>query len=250
MTYTTAAVVGAAGGVGVTRTTLETAVALAVDGADVAVFDAAYATQGLGDHLSGRLDPDLTTLLTDRSEAPLASGLVDFAVDPDRDPDVAGRVACCPTDAPFERIARAKTVAAARRLEERIEEAAATFDHVLVDVPPIAANQAVAAATTCERIALVVPPGDRGTDATGRLRARLADLGTAADVVAAVRTNESTVADVVLPTTESAVPACLADERYGRAVASFASRLLERDLHGVGDTSGLWSGVSERIRRR
>ena len=117
MTYTTAAFVGAAGGVGTTRTTLETAVALAVDGADVAVFDAAYATQGLGDHLSGRLDPDLTALLTDRAEAPLSSGLVDFAVDPDRDLDVVGRVACCPADAPFERLARAKTVAAARRLE-------------------------------------------------------------------------------------------------------------------------------------
>ena len=121
---------------------------------------------------------------------------------------------------------------------------------MLVDVPPIAANQAVAAATTCEQVALVVPPGDRGTDATGRLRERLADLGTAADVVAAVRTDESTVADVVLPTTESPAPACLADERYGRAVASLVSRLLERDVHGVGNASGLWSGVSERIRRQ
>jgi hypothetical protein len=69
-------------------------------------------------------------------------------------------------------------------------------------------------------------------------------------VVVAVRADESAVADVVLPTIESAVPACLADEHYGRAVASVVSRLLGRDVHGVGDPVGLWSGVSERIRRQ
>jgi cellulose biosynthesis protein BcsQ len=234
-----------AGGVGTTRTTLEAAVALATDGADVAVLDAAYATQGLGDYLPGRIDPDLTALVTDRAEESLSVGLVDL------DADVDGRVACCPVDAPFERLARAKRVEAARRFEGRIEEATATFDHVLVDVPPIAANQAVAAATTCERIGIVAPAGDRGADATARLRERLADLGTAADVLVATGdTDESGAADVVLPETEATLPACLTDERYGRAVGGFVAELVERDVAAVGGSNGLLGGVGGMFHRQ
>jgi Flp pilus assembly CpaE family ATPase len=43
---TTAALVGATGGAGTTRLTLETADLLAREGHAVAVFDAAFATQG------------------------------------------------------------------------------------------------------------------------------------------------------------------------------------------------------------
>ena len=245
MTYTTAALVGVAGGVGTTRTTLEAAVALAADGADVAVLDAAYATQGLGDYLTGRIDPDLTALVTDRAEEPLSAGLIDL------DAGTPGRVACCPVDAPFERLARAKRVEAARRFEERIEAATATFDHVLVDVPPVAANQAVAAVTTCERVGLVAPVGDRGADATARLRERLADLGTAADVLVATGgTDESGAADVVLPEAEVAVPGCLTSERYGRAVGKLVAELVERDVAAVGESNGLFGGVGEMFRRQ
>lgn len=257
MTYTTGALVGVVGGAGTTRTSLEVAVALAVDGADVAVLDAAYATQGLGDYLPGRLEPDLTALVTDRADDPLSAGLVDLDLDSDRergrDTETAGRVACCPADAPFERLARAKGVDAARRLEGRVEEAAAAFDHVLVDIPPVAANQAVAAATACERVGLVAPAGDRGADATGRLRERLADLGTSADVRATtwgVDADDHGDADVVLPRTEAPFPGCLADERYGRAVAAFATRLVDRDVAAVGRSGGLVDGVRERVRRR
>ncbi|WP_318568318.1 ParA family protein [Salinigranum marinum] len=245
MTYTTAALVGVAGGVGTTRTTLEVAVALAADGADVAVLDAAYATQGLGDYLPGRIDPDLTALVTDRAEESLSTGLADL------DAGTDGRVTCCPVDAPFERLARAKRVEAARRFEGRIEEATATFDHVLVDVPPIAANQAVAAATTCERVGAVAPVGDRGVDATARLRERLADLGTAADLLVATGgTDESGAADVVLPETETTVPGCLTDERYGRAIERLVAELVERDVAAVGESNGLLGGVGEVFRRQ
>lgn len=259
MTYTTGALVGVVGGAGTTRTTLEVAVALAVDGADVAVLDAAYATQGLGDYLPGQFEPDVTALVTGRTDEPLSAGLVDLDLDSHldregwRDAGTAGRVACCPADAPFERLARAKGVDAARRLEERIEEAAATFDHVLVDVPPVAANQAVAAATACERVGLVAPAGDRGADATGCLRDRLADLGTSADVRATtwgIDADEHGDAGVVLPTTEAPFPGCLADERYGRAVAALATQLVDRDVAAVGRPSGLIDGVRERVSRR
>jgi cellulose biosynthesis protein BcsQ len=241
MTYTTAALVGATGGAGTTRTTLEAAVVLAADDADVAVLDGAYATQGLGDYLSGSLDPDLTTLVTDGVDAPLSAGLVDL------EHDGPGRVACCPAAAPFERLARAKSVEAARRFEERIEEAAATFDHVLVDVPPIAANQAVAGATACERLGLVAPTGDRGADAVSRLRGRIDDIGATVDVVAVTRGADGRgAADVALPTTDTAFPAAVADEPYGRAVATLVGELLDREVTNVGGSGGLLG----RVRRR
>lgn len=244
MTTTTAAFVGVTGGAGTTRTTLEAAVVLAADGADVAVLDAAYATQGLGDVLSGRLDPDLTTLVTDRTDDPLSAGLVDLDV------ETPGRVVCCPVDAPFERVARAKSVEAAQAFERRIEEAAATVDHVLVDVPPIAANQAVAATTACERVCLVSPGGHRGSDATNRLHERVVDVGSAVDVVTVVDgSDDRGTADVLVPSTDSPFPASLADERYGQAVATLVSRVVDRDVTGVGGAGGLFSSVTERVRR-
>jgi cellulose biosynthesis protein BcsQ len=245
MTFTTAAVVGATGGAGTTRTTLEAAALLAADGTDVAVLDAAYATQGLGGYLDGRLEPDATALVTDRSDAPLSAGLVDLGVDLTH--DHTGRVVCCPVDAPFERLARAKSVEAAKRFEARIEEAAATFDHVLVDVPPIAANQAIAATTACERVAVVAPASDRGADAAGRLRERVADLGSTVDVVAMTRgADDHERGDMVVPATSAPFPAVVGDEQYERAVAALVSRLLERDVENVGESAGLFG----RIRRR
>ena len=247
MTYTTAALVGVAGGVGTTRTTLEAAVAAATDGADVAVLDAAYATQGLGDYLPGRIDPDLTALVTDRAEESLSVGLVDL------DADVDGRVACCPVDAPFERLARAKHVEAARRFEGRIEEATATFDHVLLDVPPIAANQAVAAVNAADRVAIVAPASERGTEAVQRCHERLVDVGTEASLVVSVRGDLET-ADVSVPETDvtaaDSVPACFDDEdAFAGAVGRLAAAVtggeiadpeVERDglLESVGGLVG------------
>ncbi|WEL28362.1 Chromosome partitioning ATPase, ParA family [Haloferax volcanii] len=71
---TTIALVGATGGAGTTRLSLELAAALATDGRDVAVLDAAFATQGLSDYVSGTLDPDATALVTDAADVPLESG--------------------------------------------------------------------------------------------------------------------------------------------------------------------------------
>ncbi|MFC6960705.1 hypothetical protein ACFQJ8_01130 [Halocatena marina] len=45
------AVLGAVGGAGTTRTCLEFGSILARDGRSVAILDAAYATQGLSDHI-------------------------------------------------------------------------------------------------------------------------------------------------------------------------------------------------------
>lgn len=163
----TLALVGAAGGAGTTRLTLECATLLARDGRDVAVLDAAYATQGLADHTPGRIDPDMTALCLE--DHPLETGLVDRTL------EGAGRLAVCPARAPFERLARAKMPAAAETFADHVESAARAFDHVLVDVPPVAANQAVAAATATDA-AVLVGDAARAAAVLPRARDRLLDL--------------------------------------------------------------------------
>ncbi|WP_224333115.1 ParA family protein [Haloprofundus halobius] len=198
-----AALVGATGGAGTTRTTLELATTLANDGRDVAVLDAAFATQGLADYHDGRLETDMTALLVE-PETPLDAGLAEFSL-PER---VPGSVACVPASAPFERLARAKTAEAARRFGTRVAEASAAFDHVLLDVPPVAANQAIAAADAAQRVVTVAPATDRGVEANRRLRDRLADLGIETHATLATH-GRFEAADAFVPDTDAPVPASL-----------------------------------------
>ncbi|WP_224270379.1 ParA family protein [Haloprofundus salinisoli] len=198
-----AALVGATGGAGTTRTALELAATLANDGRDVAILDAAFATQGLADYFDGRLRPDMTRLLVD-PETSLDAGLVECSL-PER---VPGRVACVPASAPFERLARAKTAEAARRFEARIAEAGDAFDHVLLDVPPVAANQAIAAADAAQRVVTVAPATDRGAEANRRIRDRLADLGIETHATLATR-GRFEAADAFVPATDAPFPASL-----------------------------------------
>ena len=241
MSATTAALVGAAGGAGTTRTALELATALATAGDDVAVLDAAYDTQGLSRHLSGRLDPDATALVTDESDRPLSEGLVDYesesqhaALDTEELPE-PGRIPCLPARAPFERLARAKTAEAAKELERRIGEAATEFDHVLIDTPPLGSNPAVAAAVTAEQVVIVAPATERGVDAAQMTRGRLQDVGTSADAVVAVdRAGEAAFpdadADAVVPTFAEAAPASLETERGVEALSGVADAVFDRSL--------------------
>ncbi|WP_096390335.1 AAA family ATPase [Halopenitus persicus] len=196
MSETTLALVGATGGAGTTRTAVELAAIGAIDGRDVVVIDAAYATQGLSEYVSGRIDPDVTTLVTEgRTDDP---GPASYAVDGDWD----GTVRLVPASAPFERIARAKRVDAAEGLASLIEAAGEAADHVVVDTPPVASNQAVAAVTAADRTAAVTPATVHGRDALERLRGRVQDVGER--VAATVATRGSLpAADVGLPTAES-----------------------------------------------
>jgi cellulose biosynthesis protein BcsQ len=241
----TAAFVGATGGAGTTRLTVELGALLANDGRDVVVLDAAFATQGLADYLPGRIDPDLTALLTDERDTPLSTGLVDVPLD-----DVAGRLACCPAVAPFERLARAKSPAAARAFESRIDAAADAFDHVLVDTPPVAANQSVAAVTAASRTAVVAPATTRGRDAVQRIAGRLDDLDVEVDAVVATR-DDLSVADATLPETDPAVtaaPTCLTERSVAAAVADVAAVALGVDP-ATGDGRGLLDSVGEFVSR-
>ncbi|GAA0727062.1 cellulose biosynthesis protein BcsQ [Halorubrum trapanicum] len=203
MQATTLALVGATGGAGTTRTAVELAAMGARDGDDVAVVDAAFTTQGLSEYVAGRIDPDLTALLTDDPDAALSAAAYPIAgTREDAElsgvgggsranggsdaPDLAGRVDAIPARAPFERVARAKTAEAARKLERRIDEAATTYDAVVVDAAPAGSNEAVAAATSVDRAVAVRPATAHGSDAAQRLRGRIADVGGSLDATLAV----------------------------------------------------------------
>ncbi|MGM0448568.1 MAG: ParA family protein, partial [Methanobacteriota archaeon] len=210
MQATTLALVGATGGAGTTRTAVELAAMGARDGNDVAVVDAAFTTQGLSEYVAGRIDPDLTALLIDDADAPLSAAaypVVGTGASAERSgfgggggsgtdggsdaPHLPGQVDAIPARAPFERVARAKTAEAARKLERRIDEAATTYDAVVVDAAPVGSNEAVAAATTADRAVAVRPATPHGRDAAQRLRGRIADVGGSLDATLAVERSGS-----------------------------------------------------------
>src|SRR6056297_1376323 len=187
----TLALVGATGGAGTTRTAVELAALGARDGRDVAVVDAAFTTQGLSEYVSGRIGTDLTALVTDESDASLSAAA--YPIRNGRDGDEAedesalpGRADAVPARAPFERVARAKTAEAARKLERRVDEAATAYDAVIVDVSPVGSNEAVATVTAADRVEAVTPATAHGGDALQRLRGRVADVGGSVDAAIAV----------------------------------------------------------------
>lgn len=233
MSAQTVAYVGAAGGAGTTRTTLECATLLARHGRDVAVLDAAFGTQGLADRTNGRIETDVTELCL--GDEPLETGLVD------RDVDGAGRLAVCPARAPFERLARAKASSAATSFESLIAEAGRAFDHVLVDSPPIASNQAVAAATAGDAVA-IVGNADRAPATLPRTRDRLSDVGVEASATVVTRTDEHADADVTVPNLKAELPAVGTDEAVDEALARVVAATLDVEID-VETQDGLRSKV-------
>ncbi len=191
------AFVGAAGGTGTTRITLACAELLAREGHDAVILDAAYGTQGLADRTSGAIDPDITQLCLE--EIPLESGLLDRSI------QGGGRLSVCPARAPFSRVAKAKTVEAAERFEARIEEATRQFEYVLIDTPPVAANQAVAAVTGGESVA-VVCDAPRAEAAIPRAIDRLKDIGIEEWTTVVTRASTHPDADVTVPTLKAEPP--------------------------------------------
>jgi len=226
----TLALVGAVGGAGTTRLAVECGATLARAGRDVAVFDAAYATQGLADYVEGRIGADVTALVT--GDADLEAVLTPC------DLDTPGRLVFAPARAPFERLARAKTAGAAERLEKHLAAAALSHDVVIVDTPPVAANQAVAAADTAQRVAIVTPDTARGADALARTRARLDDLGIGTDAVIGTPADGDSAlpeADARIPrsptTAPGNCPACVPpDDTFAPAVADATEAALDSPL--------------------
>jgi len=240
----TFAFVGTTGGAGTTRLAVETATTLARTGRDVAVVDAAFATQGLSDYVEGRLDPDVTALVTDEGTE-LSEALVTAGI------DTPGQLSVLPARAPFERLARAKTAGAAERFEREVAATALSHDVVIVDTPPVAANQAVAAVNAADRVVAVTPDSARGGDGLARLQGRLADIGTAADGVLANFADGDPVvtdADARVPTSAvsdpGACPACLdPDTEFAPAVAAAAETLLGVDVDLEFESGGRLDGL-------
>jgi len=236
-----AAFVGATGGAGTTRLTVESAALLAATGRSVAVFDAAVQTQGLAAYTDQRIDADLTALLTE--EANLDATLYEM------DLDLPGVVNLCPAWAPFERLSRAKTAGAANRFEQHLAAAAISHDAVLVDTPPIGGNQAIAAVNAADRIGIVAPDSPRGRDGVALTRERLADIGMGSDVTIANRSTAAELdADVRVPeidaTDPARAPSCVpADEQFTPAVRAVAEQLVGIELDIETPESGRLSGL-------
>ena len=239
----TVALVGAAGGAGATRLTLEFGATLARAGRDVALLDAAYATQGLSDSVDGRLDPDITAVVAD--EASLDDALVEIPV------DAPGSLACAPADAPFERLARAKTAGAAERFEKHVAAAALSHDAVLVDTPPVASNQALAAVNATEQTVVVTPDTSRGEDALAGVRGRIADVGATVHGVVANFAREDPIvtdADARVPTADVTDPAACPtvvppDDTFAPTVAHAVEATLGVDLGLEFPTGGRFEGL-------
>lgn len=229
MTVRTLAFVGAAGGVGTTRLTVECGATVARAGLDVAIFDAAFATQGLASYIDAPIDVEVTTLATE--EGRLKDGLYPLNL------DTEGTLSICPARGPFARTSRAQTAGAAERFEQHLAAAALSHDAVFVDVPPINSNQALAAINSADRVSLVTTGTERGASSVATMHDRLADIGAQADFVVANRTKDGgrIDADVAIP--ESAVqnerdsPAVVdPDDSFAPAVADMAEALLDTSL--------------------
>jgi len=228
----TLALVGAVGGAGTTRTAVECGAVLARAGRNVTILDAAFATQGLADYVEGRIDADLTAVLADDVDLEAAT----YAITT----ETPGRLRAIPAHGPFDRLARAKTAGAAERFERQIAAAGLSADVVIVDTPPIAANQAVAAVNACNRIALVAPDTVRGADGVARLRGRLQDLDVSLDAVLAACVGEDD--GEVLQEATGAIPesdvtsagrcpaAATGDDRFAQGVVDAVESILGLDL--------------------
>jgi MinD-like ATPase involved in chromosome partitioning or flagellar assembly len=243
MATRTLAFVGAAGGVGTTRLTVECAATLARAGRDVVVVDAAFATQGVASYLDQQVERDATALAT--GSAAIEETLYDIGT------DLPGRLAVCPARAPFDRLARAKTPEAAERLGDCIAATSLGHDAVVVDVPPVAANQAVTAVEAVETVALVTTDTVRGGRALVRQRERLADLGESPDHCLANRARDGPAdADIAVPESgvcaPRACPVCSHPEgesAFAAAVAEATETLLDSSL----DLSVGRSGLLDRL---
>lgn len=204
------AFVGVVGGAGTTRTALELAGVLARAGRSALLLDLDFATQGLARFVDERVEPDAAALLADPDldleaavhEWPLADAdatLSDSTRSDGTSPDDGGgRLGLVPAFAPFAELAGAKTPEAGARVADRLAEARAAFDHVLLDVPPVVSNQAVGAVTAAENVVGVIPPTERGLAALQRERGRFADVGTSVNQVLAVGADDGLPADADL----------------------------------------------------
>lgn len=211
---TTTAFVGATGGAGTTRLTIECATLCAASGADVAVLDLAIDTQGIASYTDAALDPELTAVLTE--DAPIDQAMVTLST------STTGTVSLCPSRASVVQIAAAKTEDAADQLMPVIDQLSTEYDWLLLDIPPAVHNLALAGLQAADSRLVVTPATQCGADALRRMEGRFRDLD--CDLSGVIATFDETAspvqrADTTIPafevTAPDAVPSILdADASY------------------------------------
>jgi Flp pilus assembly CpaE family ATPase len=161
---TVVACVGATGGVGTTRTAVELArLAMAHDRSPLLV-DTAVATQGLARLLPTTPGVDLCGALSDTDAVDLDAIAV----------ELPSELRIVAVDAPLCSVTTALTAEAAATLTDAIAHAAETHPLVIVDVPPVATNLAIAGLISADVILLIHRLGDH--EGVRRGRELIADL--------------------------------------------------------------------------
>lgn len=232
------ALCGAAGGVGTTRITLETANVIAKNGYDVVVLDAAFGTQGLARYVPGTIVPDMTDRCL--SDEPLMDAFIELPVS-------NGRLAICPAHAPFERLARAKTPVASIRFEDRIAEAMEQFDFVLIDTPPVDDNQAIAVVTTVNQTILLCDAG-RAHAAIPLMKDRIDDLSGTIECVWITDATSHSEGEHCLPWTASPFPATDSDWQFVTALSPALDSILPVDIT-IDSNRGLVDQIRTQVQR-
>ena len=161
---TVVACVGATGGVGTTRTAVELARLATAHDRRPLLVDTAVATQGLARLLPTTPGVDLCGALSDTDVVDLDAIAVEL-------PSALQIVAI---DAPLCSVTTALTPQAAATLTDAIAHAAATHPLVIIDVPPVATNLAIAGLISADEILLVHRVGDH--EGVRRGRELIADL--------------------------------------------------------------------------
>jgi Flp pilus assembly protein, ATPase CpaE len=208
------ACVGATGGVGTTRTAVELARLAAEHAHTPLLVDTAVATQGLARLLVETPASDLCDALAEPEGLELDAIAVEL-------PSGLELVAA---DAPLCAIAPALRAEAAGALDRAIGEAAAVHPLVVIDVPPVATNLAIAGITSADAILLLHRAGDR--EAVRRGRELIADLAGPAPHPVTVGT--PAVAELSLPdlpVLRAGAPLArpVEDADYRRALATVAA---------------------------
>lgn len=238
MSPRTVAFVGAAGGVGTTRLTVECGATLARTGRNVGIFDSAFHTQGLRDYPDSTGTRDATALAT--GEATLAETLAMCT------PSLSGELALCPATATTNQLTQATSPDAAERFATTIAGASLSRDAVFIDVSPTITPVSRAMLKIADLIVLVTTETPRGARALSRHQQRLRELGHPADCVLFNHADESPPDAIAVPTSTQSdpydCPTCAtpgSDESFARAVTGAVESLFGISIQQSEPSSGL-----------
>jgi hypothetical protein len=115
----------------------------------------------------------------------------------------------------------------------------------------VAANQAVAAVSACERVVLLAPASTRGGDALGRVDARLADLGVGVDATlstfGALPDADAAIPESATRDVADAPTAVAGEDGFAPAVAAATELALDCTLSTEYEAGGVLDGVRRYV---